>query len=175
MAILQEIKKSPVVRAYRRGWLAWLGANKAAFELAQDGAEKINSGREQLLNDLIEKGETIEATAKAQASDTVQKARDFAMPRLNEVREKATEVRGKIFNQAASDGVDAKERFEELSDEISKLSKTVSALGRKVNTARKPASKKAAPKKATAKTSHTKKAIEPTARTAEKAAEKTAA
>ena len=159
MAILEEIKKSPVVRAYRQGWLAWLGAHKTAFDFAQDGAEKFKSTSEQFLNDLVEKGEAVEV----QAQDGVQKAKDFVEPRLTEAREKVTAAGNKVFARTTAEATD---RFEEVSDEITKLTKTVSALSRKVNTARKPAVKATATKATAAK----KPATAPVKKEAEKAA-----
>ena len=152
MAILEDIKKSPVVRAYRQGWLAWLGAHKTAFEFAQDGAQKFKANREQLVKELVEKGEAVEV----QAQDGVQKAKDFVEPRISDVREKVTTARGKVFAGAT----DANERFEALSGEIAKLSKTVSGLSRKVNTVRKPAAKKTATKTTDAKAPVAKKTVE---------------
>lgn len=156
MAILEDIKKSPVVRAYRQGWLAWLGAHKTAFEFAQDGAQKFKANREQLVKELIEKGEAVEV----QAQDGVQKAKGFVEPRINDVREKVTTARGKVFARATDTATDANERFEALSGEIAKLSKTVSGLSRKVNTVRKPAAKKTAAKTTEAKAPVAKKTAE---------------
>jgi hypothetical protein len=159
MAILEEIKKSPVVRAYRQGWLAWLGAHKTAFDLAQDGAEKFKSNREQFIQELVEKGQEIEV----QAQDGVAKAKDFVEPRINDAREKIATARGKLFTRGTTEATD---RFEELSGEIAKLGKTVSALGRKVNSVRKPAAPKAAAPKAAVK----KTAAKPAEKTTDKAA-----
>ena len=145
MAILEDIKKSPVVRAYRQGWLAWLGAHKTAFEFAQDGVQKIKTNREELVKELIEKGEAIELQAQDSVKDSVKSAKAFVEPRINDVREKVTAARGKIVTSTSDE---ANERFDALSGEIAKLSKTVSGLSRKVNSVRKPTAKKAAPKAA---------------------------
>lgn len=64
MAILEDIQNSQVVRAYRQGYLAWLGAHKAAFELAQSNMNKLMNGRDELFEELVQKGETVEATAR---------------------------------------------------------------------------------------------------------------
>ncbi|PCI59057.1 MAG: hypothetical protein COB37_12160 [Kordiimonadales bacterium] len=145
MAILEDIKKSPVVRAYRQGWLAWLGANKTAFDFAQDGAEKFKMSREQFVNELIEKGEELEV----QAQDGARKARNYVEPKFNDVREKVSAAGDKVFTRTATEATD---RFDEITGELAKLSKTVSALSRKVNAVRKtpaaPVAKKAAPKAA---------------------------
>lgn len=64
MAILEDIQNSQVVRSYRQGYLAWLGAHKAAFELAQDNMNKLINGRDELLEDLVQKGEAVETGAR---------------------------------------------------------------------------------------------------------------
>ena len=68
MAILEDIQNSQVVRSYRKGYLAWLGAHKAAFELAQDNMNKIINGRDELLDDLVQKGEAVETAARERAT-----------------------------------------------------------------------------------------------------------
>ena len=81
MAIIEEIKNSTAVRVYRQGWLAWLGAHKAAFDLAQDGVGKLVNGRQQLVDDLVAQGEEVEELAKG----NVEKVRGFVEPRFTEV------------------------------------------------------------------------------------------
>lgn len=144
MAIMEDIQNSQVVRAYRQGWLAWLGAHKTAFELAQDGVEKLVNSREQLVEELVQKGEEVEGMAQ----DNFGKVRGFVEPRINEVTEKVSAARGKVFSRTSEVATD---RVEELSTEVAKLAKSVSALSRKVNTTKKPAAKKATAKRATAK------------------------
>ena len=144
MAIIEEIKNSTAVRVYRQGWLAWLGAHKAAFDLAQDGVGKLVNGRQQLIDELVEKGESVEEIAK----DNVEKVRDFVEPRFTDVSEKVSTVTGKVFNRTQEVTADP---LAELSADVAKLAKTVSGLNRKVNSFSKAAPKKAAPKKTAAK------------------------
>lgn len=151
MAILEEIQNSQVVRAYRQGYLAWLGAHKAAFDMAQDGVQKLMNGREELVEELVQKGEEVETLAQ----DNIKKVRGYVEPRLNEVNEKVSELSGKVFTRTTEEATD---RVAELSDEVAKLAKSVSALSRKVNTTAKPAAKKAAPKRTAAKTTAKKAA-----------------
>lgn len=154
MTVLDTIKNNQVVRAYRQGWLAWLGANKTAYDMAQDGVTKLMSGREQLLEDLIQKGEVVEGLAQ----DNVVKVREFVEPRVNQVTERVSGVRTNFFSKSKTETSD---RVAVLSEEVAKLSKTVSTLNRKVS------AKAAAPKKAAAKPA--------VKRTAKKAAPKVAA
>lgn len=60
MTVLENIQNSDVVRAYRQGWLAWLGAHKAAFDFANDGVQKMINERGEVVNGLVEKGEGVE-------------------------------------------------------------------------------------------------------------------
>jgi len=64
MSILENIQNSPAVRNYRQGYLVWLGAHKAAFELAQGGIEKIMNSREELVEELVQKGAAVEETVQ---------------------------------------------------------------------------------------------------------------
>lgn len=176
MAILENIQNSKVIRAYRQGYLAWLGANKTAFDFAQDSVSRILNSRDDLVDELVQKGEEVEGYAQ----DNFAKVREYVEPRFNEVNEKITEARGKVFNRENTDG-----RVEELTAEVAKLAKTVNALSRKVNTAAKkpaakkpvakkaaakPAAKKAAPKKAAAPKAAPKAAPAADAKVADKAA-----
>jgi polyhydroxyalkanoate synthesis regulator phasin len=150
MVIMENIQNSQVVRAYRQGWLAWLGAHKTAYDLAQDGVQKLMNGREELVDELVQKGEEVETFAQ----DNIKKARGYVEPRLNEVNEKVSGISSKVFARSTEEATD---RVADLSEEVAKLTKTVSALSRKVNTVAKPAAKKAAPKRATKTTA--KKAV----------------
>lgn len=151
MAIMENIQNSQVVRAYRQGWLAWLGAHKTAFDLAQDGVEKLVNSREQLVEELIQKGETVEDMAQ----ENFGKVRGMIEPRINEVSEKVSAARSKVFSAVTEESTD---RVEELSTEVAKLAKSISALSRKVNTVKKPAAKKATAKRTTSVKTTAKKA-----------------
>lgn len=160
MSALETIKNNQVVRAYRQGWLAWLGANKTAFDFAQDGVTKLMSGREQLLEDLIQKGEAVEELAQ----DNVVKVREFVEPRVSKVTDRVATARTNFFTSSKSETAD---RVAVLADEVTKLSKSVSALNRKV-------SAKAATAKKAAKKPAVKAAAKPAAKAAPKAAAKPA-
>ena len=64
MSAFEKINTAAVTRAYRLGWLAWLGANKTVFTAAQTRVEQLNASRQELVNSLIEKGQTVEAQAQ---------------------------------------------------------------------------------------------------------------
>jgi polyhydroxyalkanoate synthesis regulator phasin len=151
MAILENIQDSQVVRAYRQGWLAWLGAHKTAFDLAQDGVAKLMNNREKLVEELVQKGENVEELATANFN----KVRGNVETRVNGVSEKVSEVGNKVFSRTTEEATD---RVSELSEEVAKLAKTVSTLSRKINATQKPATKKKAPaKRPTAKKAATPK------------------
>ncbi len=169
MAIMKDIQNSQVVRAYRQGWLAWLGAHKTAFDFAQDGVSKLMNSREELVEDLVQKGEEVEGLAQ----DNIEKVRGYVEPRFsdvterfNEVSEKVSGVRNKVMDRVSGESTD---RVVELSAEVAKLTKTVNALSRKVNTAAKPAAKKPVAKKTVAK-KVAKPAVKKAAPVAKKAA-----
>lgn len=74
MAILEEIQNSQAVRAYRQGYLVWLGAHKAAFELAQGGISKLMNSREELIADLVKKGEAVEENVQSKVNGLMSRA-----------------------------------------------------------------------------------------------------
>lgn len=169
MTMMTNIQNSQVVRAYRQGWLAWLGAHKTAFDYAQDGVNKLVNSREELVEELVQKGEEVEGMAQG----NIDKVRGYVEPRINEatarfngVSEKVADVRSKVIARVSPDSTD---RVEELSTEVAKLAKSVTALSRKVNTVAKPAAKTAVAKKPAAKKVASKKPV------VKKAAPKTAA
>ncbi len=175
MALMENIQNSKVVRAYRQGYLAWLGAHKSAFDFAQEGVNKLMNGRDELVEELVQKGEEVEGLAQG----NMEKVRGYVEPRFsdvtarfNEVSEKVTEAGNKVFNREP-----ANDRVEELSAEVAKLTKTVTALSRKVNTAAKPAAAKKPVAKKAAAPKATKKPVAKKAAPAPKkaAAPKTAA
>jgi len=176
MAIMKEIQNSQVVRAYRQGWLAWLGAHKTAFDYAQDGVSKLMNGREELVEELVQKGEEVEGLAQG----NMEKVRGLVEPRFNEatarfneVSEKVTDIRNKVVSSVSTDSTD---RVEELSTEVAKLAKSVTALSRKVNTVGKTPAKKAAVKRPVAKKATASKPVakKVTPKAAAKTAPKTA-
>ena len=176
MAIMKEIQNSQVVRAYRQGWLAWLGAHKTAFDYAQDGVSKLMNGREELVEELVQKGEEVEGLAQG----NMEKVRGLVEPRFNEatarfneVSEKVTDIRNKVVSRVSTDSTD---RVEELSTEVAKLAKSVTALSRKVNTVGKTPAKKAAVKRPVAKKATASKPVakKATPKAAAKTAPKTA-
>ena len=65
MTILENIQNSTAVRNYRQGYLVWLGAHKAAFELAQGGFNKLVNSREEMVEELVQKGAAMEETVQS--------------------------------------------------------------------------------------------------------------
>lgn len=144
MTVMEDIKNSKAVRVYRQGWLTWLGAHKAAFDMAQDSVNKVLASRQQFVDDLVEKGESVEDLAKENFS----KVRGDVETRWDEVSEKVTSVSNKVMGRTADVAADP---VAELTEEVAKLAKTVGSLDRKVTALTKPAPKKAPAKKAAPK------------------------
>jgi len=164
MTVMEDIKNSKAVRVYRQGWLAWLGAHKAAFDMAQDGVKQVLASRQQFVDDLVEKGESVEGLAK----ENFDKVRGDVETRFNEVSEKVTAASNKVLGRTAEVAADP---VAELTEEVAKLAKTVGSLDRKVTSLTKPAAKKAPVKKAAPKAA-APKAAAPKAAAKEAAAPK---
>lgn len=138
MSTFEKFNTATVTRAYRQGWLAWLGANKTAFTLAQSRVEKLNNSRQELMSSLVAKGQDIED----QAQTRVATAKEYIKPRLENARSTVSNASSKLFTPAAN----SNNALETLSEEIAKLSQTVLELSEKVNTPRTRSAKKTAEK-----------------------------
>lgn len=132
-----NLNNNPVSRAYRLGWLAWLGANKTAYNLAQSGAEKLNASRQQWVSDLVEKGQSVEE----QAQSGVDFAKEYIKPKFENARSSVSTARSKLFTPADDAAAD---QIEVLTEAIANLTKTVGELTEKVNAPRARAAKKPA-------------------------------
>ncbi len=137
MSTFEKINTATVTRAYRQGWLAWLGANKTAFTMAQSQVEKLNSSSQELMSSLVAKGQDLED----QAQDRVTSAKEYIKPRFENARSAVSTVSSKIFTPAANNSP-----LDTLSEEIAKLSQTVVELSEKVNAPRTRTAKKTAEK-----------------------------
>ena len=124
-------------------WLAGLGAYGRAFDEAQerlDKGGKLVSREEsnQLFDELVAKGEALEAEAKTRLSE----ARESIS-----IEERISKMRASLgFGHTAS------------ADDVARLEKKVDSLAKKVDSLAKPAAKKAPAKKAAAKKAPAKKA-----------------
>ncbi len=129
MTTFNNINAGSVGRAYRKGWLAWLGANKTAFNMAQERVEKLNLSGQDLFSSLVEKGQTVEDDAQ----NRMNSAKEYIKPKMEKVS-------GKIFTTSSSNTADT--QLESLTEEIARLSETVLALSEKVKAPRTRAAKK---------------------------------
>ncbi len=137
MTILNKINAETVTGAYRKGWLVWLGANQAAFNLAQNRVEKLNAGSQALVNSLIEKGQTVEGQAQTQVAS----AKDYIKPRVLGARDAVTTAGSKLFKDS---NAATNTQLEALWEEMAKLSATITELSEKVPAPRTRAKKAAA-------------------------------
>jgi hypothetical protein len=143
MTILNKINAETVTGAYRKSWLAWLGANQTAFNMAQNRVEKLSAGGQALVNSLIEKGQTVEDQAQTQVAS----AKDYIKPRVLGAREAVTAASGNLFKDSSAA---TNTQLEALWEEVAKLSATVTELSEKVPAPRTRA-KKAASKEESVK------------------------
>ncbi|MCB2113375.1 MAG: hypothetical protein R3C42_00555 [Parvularculaceae bacterium] len=118
-----ETKELNPVEAIRKGWLAYLGAYGLAFERARPAFAKLKTRYADLIEDLVEKGEEVETTAKEQFVD----ARDRAKGVYGAGYEK---VRAFIPARAAND------RVKELEAEVEALTQKLAAVKKPARTKR---------------------------------------
>ena len=134
MAKAQEKQIVNPVEVVRNGWLAYLGLYGAAYERVKPRFENLGDKTADLFGELVEKGETIEASAQGRFSDVRERANGFYGNGFEKVRDFMPKFQGD-------------ERVEELEEEIEALNKQIAML-----------SKKTTAKKATRKTTKRAKA-----------------
>lgn len=122
MAKKTETTQLTPAEVLRKGWLAYLGVYGAAFDRVKP---LITDKPADILEDLIAKGEKVEATAQDVAEDVRERASDFYGEGMDRVREYMPSM-----NKGSS-------RVEELEAEIAVLTKKVATLSKK------PAAKRA--------------------------------
>jgi hypothetical protein len=70
-----EVTEINAAEAFRKGWLAYLGAYGLAFERAKPALKDLRAKYAEFFGDLVEKGVEVEATAKEQIADARDRAR----------------------------------------------------------------------------------------------------
>lgn len=127
MSKAQEKQIVNPVEVVRNGWLAYLGLYGAAYERVKPRFENLGDKTADLFGELVEKGETIEATAQGRFFEVRERANGLYGNRFEKVRD--------LMPKFAGD-----HRVEELEDEIEALNKKIATLSKK------PAAKKTARK-----------------------------
>ena len=167
------------VQIARQAWLATIGGYAKAFEDARERleeargrAKEFTARREELMKELVGKGEEVETMAEESFKEARTNVVKFAEPRIEKIR-------ALIPTRA-----EKADKVGELEAEIEKLNKKIATLTKKVGTttvtkpaaAKKPAARKAPVKKAAPKTAAKPAAAKPAAtKPAAAPAEKTAA
>ena len=121
-----ETTESRIARARiiaRKGALAYVGIYGLAYERAQMRFGQLKNSTDGLFDNLVERGEDLEA----KASETIKGTRSAVTERFEEGTEKV-----KSFLPAS-----ANDRVEELQTEIEALNKKIVALGKKAKTSAK--------------------------------------
>jgi hypothetical protein len=77
MAKRKQAKTFTPAEAFRRGWLAYIGAYGVAYDRAKPLFAKLTDRYSELFGEFVEKGEEIEATAKEQFVDARDRARSL--------------------------------------------------------------------------------------------------
>ncbi len=167
----------------RDAWLAGLGSYVKAYEVAKDSiedakdraetlkgrvaglkdrAQDLTSRRDELVKELIGKGEEIETLAEKNIADARTNVVKFAEPRIEKIRS---------LIPAAGKG----DRVAELEAEVEKLNKKIATLTKKTPAKKAPAKTTAAKKPAARKTAAKPAATKATAAATKPAAPKAAA
>lgn len=144
-----------VMDSARDIWLAGLGA----FAVAQQEGTKLVEEGNKLFDKLVEEGSKLEKTTRSTAGNKVVDIRGDVENRVENVRQQASDnwdKLEKIFEDRVARvlgrmGVPTADDVNKLSARVQKLSKQVTELSAKPAPAKKPAKRKAAPKKAATK------------------------
>lgn len=103
----------------RKIWLAGIGAYGKGFDEAQGQYEKLNNEAAKLFNELVEKGEKIEDSAKGKFIAEKESVKSNVEARVAEVRTKL-----------GLDSNDSEVKIEELSAKIDALTEAVAKLAK---------------------------------------------
>lgn len=100
-------------------WLAGLGAYGKGYDEAKGRIEELNEDASKLFNELVAKGETLEAEAKAKIKET-----------SDELNEKADERIAKVRESLGLDTADTDDKIDELAAKIDALTEVVEKLSK---------------------------------------------
>lgn len=117
-----EIAREKAGEVVRTSWLAYLGFYGVAFERARPRVAGLAERAATVLDELVAKGETIEATAQERFEGVRERTQDFYATGLERVK------------GAMPSGIAANDRVKELEAEVE-------ALNRKISRQAKPARK----------------------------------
>lgn len=151
----------------RKIWLAGIGVYGQSFDNLQGSYEKLNDSARKNFDDLVSRGEKLEAETKdklktdklkEKAEELKEKAEDFRSKNcvfekldLN-LNDRLTEIRSKVTEKIKLPSIElptfGNSKIDELKEQIEELNKTVSKMAKAP--AKRPAAKKAAPKAAAA-------------------------
>lgn len=130
----------------RKIWLAGIGAYGRAFSEAQDAIKGMSKDTSRVFEDLVEKGETLEATVQEKGKEFVEKTRASTDEFSETIDDRIKEMRARLARgaQKASEPMDVEAR---LSSIEAKLDELMAQLAPKKPAARKTAAKKPVAKK----------------------------
>jgi poly(hydroxyalkanoate) granule-associated protein len=103
----------------RKIWLAGLGAYGKGYDEAKGRFEELNADTSKLFNELVSKGESLEAEAK-----------DKFKERQEELTEQADERIAKVRESLGLEKSDTDDKIEELSAKIDALTEVVEKLSK---------------------------------------------
>lgn len=106
----------------RKVWLAGIGAYGKSFDEVQGRYEQINTEAGKVFDDLVNKGEKLEADAKGKFEETKGKIKSSA-----KIEERVAEVRTKL----GLDKDDSEDKIAELSAKVDALTAVISKLAAK--------------------------------------------
>jgi len=135
----------------RKIWLAGIGAYGRAFTEAQDALKGMSKDTSRVFDDLVQKGESLEATVQEKGKEFVERTRASTDEFSDTIDERINEMRARLTRgaQKAADPDDVEARLSAIE---AKLDKIMKHLEPKKTARRKPAARKsAAKKKSTAK------------------------
>jgi len=155
----------------RKIWLAGIGAYGRAFSEAQDAIKGMSKDTSRVFDDLVQKGETLEATVQEKSKEFVQKTRASTDDISETIDDRIKDMRARLARGAPKTGepVDVESRLSAIEAKLDKIMahlepkkpttrKTATRkTTAKTKTKRKPAAKKPAARKSTAKKPAAKK------------------
>ena len=145
----------------RKIWLAGIGAYGRAFSEAQDAIKGMSKDTSRVFEDLVEKGESLEATVQEKSKEFVEKTRASTDDISETIDDRIKDMRARLVRgaQKVNESSDVESRLSAIEAKLDKImahiepKKTAArkTTTRKPTAKKKPVAKKTTPKKPAAK------------------------
>lgn len=140
----------------RKIWLAGIGAYGRAYTEAQEAIKEITQDGSRMFDDLVQKGETIEASVQSKSKEFVERTRASTDEITDGIDERIRHMRSRL-NRGPDDMADFDKRLTAIEKKLDRLVKMMGTAKPKAAPAKRTPPKKTAARKPAAKKPATRK------------------